>query len=203
MAKQFHKSDIERIVLALNKRYGIAIRSAEFKNTAYSDSSLRDILIQRVSDELSGEWTTEKAMSLLLAGLKKIEINTDHLNSETELNSLIPLHGRRGRIRSWSEACGLQLDVLKPPGVLQGILIFLMFASIPFGIGMDWFFAGVCMLTCLLLILLLGKTASHFKMKTLGQMAEAIAWKNYLTHQKAGARQSRQQIEGAIDELLR
>lgn len=203
MSKEYTRPQIEHILVELNRKFNIALHPADFKNTSYSASSLRDILMQRIGDELSGEWTNEKAMGILKGALEKMGFKSEQLHNEARLDVLFPAQGRRARVRQWSAAAGIELEVLKPNGFLYGLLIFLFFACIPLGIGMDWFFSGVCMASCLLLIFILGKTASNFKMQTLGQMAEAIAWKYYLQQQKEKSNYTPEAVASAVNALVK
>ncbi len=203
MSKEYTKHQIEGIISELNKKFNIALLAEEFKNSDYSASSLRDILVQRIGDELSGEWTTEKAYVILKDALLKLGLQSDMVHMESSLDQLIPRQGRRARVKQWSIEAGIELDILKPNRVLYGILIFLFFVCIPLGIGMDWFFSGVCMLVCLTLIFILGKTANNFNVKTLGQMAESIAWKNYLQQQKEKSNHTPDGVEAAVNALVK
>jgi hypothetical protein len=96
----------------------------------------------------------------------------------------------------------LELDVLKPNSIIYGLLTFLFFAFIPLGIGMDWFFSGIGMAVCAGGIFLLNKTARNFKMDTLGQMAESLAWKLYLQQQKKGTENSKHVVTDRVNRIL-
>lgn len=185
MEELYSPLQIEKAIVRLNAKLNCAVNPSEFSDKPYSKSSLTDLLVQRYNDELSGEWTTEKAFAFLKRGLLKMGLSEASVTNEASLESLIPMENRRERVKEWSLATGLELDVLKPNGIVNGILIFLFFAFIPLGIGMDWFLSGIGMLLCAGGIFLLGKTARNFKMETLGQMSETIAWKLYLQQQKS------------------
>ena len=85
----------------------------------------------------------------------------------------------------------------------SAFLIFCFFVCIPLGIGMDWFFSGIGMAVCASGIFFLNKTARHFKMETLGQMAESIAWKLYLGQQKKGVVVSEHMIHEEVKSAMR
>jgi hypothetical protein len=202
MATLYSAAQIERILADLNKRFNCAIALEEFHDRSYSDSSLSDMLIQRISDELSGEWTTEKAYAVLRRGLITMGVSEKAISMESPLDVLIPREGRRAQVAKWSEHTGLELDVLKPNTILHGALVLMFFIFIPLGFGMDWFVSGVGMLVCAGGIFLLGKNARHFKMKTLGQMAEKIAWSLYLKQQKGMSHVSQQSIAEEVKRAL-
>jgi hypothetical protein len=184
MEELYSPLQIEKVIVRLNGKFNCAVNPSEFNDKSYSKSSLTDLLVQRYSDELSGEWTTEKAFAILKRGLLKMGVSEAFITNDTALETIIPMENRRERVKEWSLASGLELDVLKPNRIVNGALIFLFFAFIPLGIGMDWFLSGIGMLLCAGGIFLLGKTARNFKMETLGQMSESIAWKLYLQQQK-------------------
>jgi hypothetical protein len=96
----------------------------------------------------------------------------------------------------------MELDVLKPNGILNGALIFLFFTCIPIGIGMDWFVSIIGMAVCAAGIYILSKTASNFKMQTVGQLAEAVAWKLYLQQQKSGNSISQESIAAEVEAAI-
>lgn len=202
MVSLYSSSQIEGFLTQLNKRFGCGLSIEEFQHKSFSASSLQDLLVQRISEELSDEWTTEKAYSVLSKGLLNMGIRESELSAEVALERLFPKRGRREQVAKWSHATGLELDVLKPNSILYGLLVFIFFACIPLGFGMDWFFSGMGMLLSAAGIYLLGKTASNFKMHTLGQMAEAIAWRLYLKQQKSGGQVSRQTITEEVQRVL-
>jgi len=203
MSQEYSKLQIESIIAELNKKFNIALNVDDLKNSSYSGSSLRDILVQRIGDELSGEWTTEKAFGILRDALVKLGLGSKEVHMNTNLDQLIPSRRRRSRVKEWSAEAGLELDVLKPNGILYGTLVFLFFTCIPLGIGMDWFISGVGMTICLALLFILGKTGKNFKTTTLGQMAESIAWKNYLRHQKEKPNHSPAAVKAAVGSLVK
>ncbi len=163
---------------------------------------MTDVLVQRYMDELTGEWTTEKAFVLLQNGLLKLGVSAGKIHSDAKLVELIPSDNRRQKIQEWSRESGLELDVLKPNGFLSGMLVFIFFACIPLGIGMDWFVSGIGMVLSAVGIFVLNKTARNFKMETLGQMAEAIAWKLYLGQQKKGDAISVQSVRDEVKRAM-
>ena len=202
MEELYSPRQIEKVIVRLNGKFNCAVSPDEFTDKSYSKSSLTDLLVQRFSDELSGEWTTEKAFAILKRGLLKIGVSEHSITNEASLDMLIPMDNRRKRIQEWSMASGLELDVLKPNGIVNGTLIFLFFAFIPLGIGMDWFISGIGMLLCAGGIFLLGKTARNFKMETLGQMSESLAWKLYLQQQKGSGAASNHEIGEEVKKAM-
>jgi hypothetical protein len=202
MAELYTPSQVEKLIIELNSRLNCSVNATDYMDKSYSESSLADLLVQRYMDELTGEWTTEKAFAMLQNGLLKMGVKATDIHMDAKLNELIPAKDRRGKIREWSGVCGLELDVLKPNGLLNGLLVFLFFAFIPLGIGMDWFFSGIGMAVCAGGIFLLNKTARNFKTETLGQMAESIAWKLYLGQQKKGVHASGQSIEDQVKQAM-
>jgi hypothetical protein len=202
MAELYTPSQIEKLIIELNSRMNCSVNPSDYSEKSYSASSLADLLVQRYMDELTGEWTTEKAFAILQTGLVKMGVRSTDIHMDAKLNELIPASERRGKIREWSKASGLELDVLKPNGLLNGLLVFFFFAFIPLGIGMDWFFSGIGMAMCAGGIFLLNKTAQNFKMETLGQMAESIAWKLYLGQQKKGTPVSMQTVDDEVKRAM-
>ena len=202
MTSTYHPQQVASIISTLNKRFNIAIRSEEFSREEYSASSLRDMLIQRVNDELSGEWTTEKAMSVLRQSWSALTKEVTELPSDKSLEMLLPASNRKAMVKQWSAHSGLELDILRPPRLPQGILIFIVFASIPLGIGMDWFLSGILVAVSLTALWLLNKTASNLKFDTFEEMAEAIAWQYYLKQQKAKGTDTPEGVSAAVRELI-
>ena len=202
MSNLYTPQQIEKILGELNGRFNCAIALEEFRDKSYSTSSLTDLLIQRISDELIGEWTTEKAFSSLKRGMMQAGISSDKISMDARLDELFPRAQRREHLMQLSTATGMPIDVLKPNGLLNGLLVFLFFVCIPFGIGVDWFLSGLGMLLCAAGIFVLGKQAKNFKMDTLGQMAEDIAWRLYLQQQKSSASVSKKTIESEVIKSL-
>lgn len=202
MAKIYTTQQIGPILDALNRRFNCSLELQEFRHSEYSTSSLSDFLVQRITDELTGEWTTERVYATLKRGLMQVGVPDSSISMDASLESLIPRVNRRAQMREWSKASGIELDVLKPNTVLYGTLVLLFFVCIPLGFGMDWFFSGIGMLVCAVGIFLLNKTASNFRMQTLGQMAEAVAWRLYLQQQKNGRVVDTESISVEVQRVL-
>jgi hypothetical protein len=202
MADLYSPHQIEKLITELNTRLNCSVDASDYSDKSYSESSLSDLLAQRYYEELTGEWTTEKAYSQLKNGLLKMGVGESDIHMDTKLNLLLPSAGRRIKVQEWSSKSGLELDVLKPNGILNGLLTFLFFVFIPLGIGMDWFFSGIGMVVCAGGIFLLNKTAKNFKMETLGQLSESIAWKLYLQQQKSGATASMQTVGDEVKRAM-
>jgi len=202
MSKFYSSQQIGVILEVLNRRFNCSIDPKEFHSVDYSSSSLHDILVQRISDEISGEWTTERAYAVLKGALKHMGLQESEISVETPLDNFIPRANRRGRVTEWSRVSGISLDVLKPNSILYGISVVLFFAFIPLGIGMDWFLSAIGMLLCAGSIFLLNKTASNFKFQTLGQLAEAVAWKQYLQQQKNKSNTNTEIIAQEVQRVL-
>jgi len=67
---------------------------------------------------------------------------------------------------------------------------------------MDWFLSGILMVSSLSALWILNKTAIQLKYNTFEEMAEAIAWQNYLQQQKGKADHTPEGIEAAMRELI-
>jgi hypothetical protein len=61
MSELYTPHQIEKVIDELNKHFECSVSKSEFSDKSYSGSSLTDLLIQRYIDEISDEWTTEKA----------------------------------------------------------------------------------------------------------------------------------------------
>jgi hypothetical protein len=105
-------------------------------------------------------------------------------------------------VKQWSVKAGIELDILRPARLPQGLLIFIVFVSIPLGIGMDWFLSGILIVSSLSALWILNKTAIQLKYNTFEEMAEAIAWQNYLQQQKGKADHTPEGVEAAMRELI-
>ena len=202
MTELYSPQQTEKLITLLNERLNCSVNAIDYSEKSYSASSLADLLIQRYLDELTGEWTTEKAFGQLQNGLLKLGLNSTDLHMDAKLNDLIPANGRRQKVQEWAKLSGIELDILKPNGFLNGLLTFLFFVFIPLGIGLDWFFSGIGMAVCAGGIYLLNKTASNFRTETLGQMAESVAWKLYLQQQKSDAKVLAQKVDAEVKRVM-
>lgn len=185
MSETLTQLQLKEIIANLNREFGVHLLSEDFRSTNYSLSSLRDILVQKISDELNGEWTTDMAFHKIKTAISHIVGKDEaYITQETELDQLFPSSNRRKQVNDLSEKLGFKLDILKPNGIIYGFFIFLFFACIPIGIGMDWFLSGIGMIVCAIIIFILGKTGNTFRMKTVGHLADHLAWKNYLKQKR-------------------
>jgi hypothetical protein len=203
MSDSISKIQVAEAIAKLNSHFNIHMPVEEFKSQEYSRSSIRDILIQKVMDEVSGEWTADMAFRKIRSSAARVmNKSAESITADTLLDELIPSENRKEKIKAMSEEIGIPLEVLKPNSKIYGTLIFLFFACIPFAIGMDWFVSGIAMIVILILIYILGKTGNHFNMKTVGQMADVIAWKNYLQQQKVNSPVSEDDIRKKVEEVI-
>lgn len=181
MSENLTHAQLTGIITKINSSFGVQLNAEDFRSDAYSISSLQDMLVQKISDELNDEWTTDKAFHKLRVAISSLlSIDPNSLTLETELSALFPKDNRKKQMTALGDKLGFVLEVLKPNSVIYGIFIFLFFACIPFGIGMDWFLSGICLVIFGVIIFILGKAGNTFKMKTVGDLADHIAWKNYL-----------------------
>jgi len=203
MANTLSHEQLAGVITKVNSSLNVNLDVEDFKAANYSESSLQDILVSKVADELRGEWTTDMAFHKLRTAISKIRgTSPASITQDTELAQIFPKPGRKAQMKKLDEAMGFPLDILKPNSAVYGILIFLFFACIPFGIGMDWFFSGIAMLVIALLLFILGKTGSDFKMKTVGHLADHLAWKNYLKQKKGASAFSDDEIKRKVDAIL-
>lgn len=203
MSDSISKIQVAEAIAKLNSHFNIQLPMEEFRSQEYSRSSIRDILIQKVMDEVSGEWTADIAFRKIRSSAARVmNQQPESITVDTLLDELIPSNGRKEKIKAISDDIGVPLDVLKPNSKIYGFLIFLFFACIPIAIGMDWFLSGIAMVVILILIYILSKTGNHFKMKTFGQMADVIAWRNYLQQQKGITQVNENDIRKKVEEVI-
>ena len=197
------KDHLTALIERVNTRWNVHINSDDFKSANYSASSLTDILVQKVTDELNGTWSTDIAFNKLKSAISKaLNIPPTSITEDTELNQLFPPDQRKSQLAKVNEAMGIQMDILKPNGTIYGILIALFFAGIPFSIGFDWFIGGISMIITGLLIYILSKTGNTFRIKTIGHLADQLSWKNYLAQKADHIPVEATDIRKGITELI-
>ncbi len=203
MSESLSHSQLKEKISLLNQSFGVNIDAEDFKAENYSSSSVVDLLVQKITEELSGEWTSDMAFHKLRSAISEITTTLPtSITLESELNTLLPKSGRKQKMKQLEEKLGFKIDILKPNAALYGIFILLFFACIPVGIGMDWFLSGICMIVFGVIIYVLGKTGNNFRMKTVGQLADFLAWKNYLV-QKQGLQQiNTAEVQSKVDALI-
>jgi hypothetical protein len=183
MSQELSHEQLQGIIGKLNTNLKVSLLEEDFKARSYSLSSLEDLLAQKITDELNGEWTSDMAFHKIRKAISKITQAKD-ITLDSDLNALFPSSSRKQQVKLLGEELGFPIDILKPNGFIYGFFIFIFFACIPVGIGMDWFLAGIVMLCCALVIYILGKTGNQFKVKTVGHLADHLAWKNYLRQKR-------------------
>lgn len=204
MAEQITKSQVDQLIGKINQSLSVSLNPEDFKSAAYSESSLTDLFVQKIVDELNGDWTSDMAYHKLRSAVLAVTGRpASDIHQDTDLSLIFPSSGRKASVAQLSEHMGVPLQILKPNRFLYGLFIFLFFASIPFGIGMDWFLSGCVMIASLAAIFILGKTGNNFRVKTLGQMADELAWKNYLRQSKDAARVDESEIRKKVESLLK
>lgn len=203
MSDSLDKTQLAQIIAQVNKEFGVQLHIDQFNSQNYSMSSIREILAQRIAEALNDDWTIDKSFGILQKNLASITgVNPATITQESELETLLPKSERKAIIKKLEAGTGLKLEILKPNSVIYGILIFLFFACIPFGIGMDWFLSGIVMIATAILIFIVTKTGNDLKYKTLGQWAERVTWDNYLKSKKDRLTLDDSQIAARLEKLL-
>jgi len=203
MSDSISQDQLQQVIANVNRELKVNINPEDFKSTSYSASSLKDILIQKTADELNGEWTTDMAFHKLKAAISQVAgVAPSTITDETELDKLFPSNTRKAQVAKLNDAMGFKMDILKPNGMLYGILLVLFFSGIPVSLGLSWFIGGITMLVSGLLIYILGKTGNTFKVKTVGHLADHLAWKNYLKQKRDHVPVSEEEIRTKVERLL-
>ena len=203
MADSLNKNQLSQIIAKVNHEFGVQLHTDQFTSTNYSMSSIREILAQRIAETQNDEWTIDKSFVLLQKNIASIKgIAENSITQDSALETLLPKGERKSTLKKLEANTGLKLEILKPNSVMYGILIFLFFACIPFGIGMDWFLSGMVMAVTALLIFILGKTGNELKYKTLGQWAERVTWDNYLKSKKDRLTLDDSQIAAKLEKMI-
>lgn len=187
----------------MNQAFSVNVDAEDFKSENYSTSSVKELLMQKITEELSGEWTSDMAFHKLRGAIAEITSTPPaSITLDSELNTLLPKSGRKKNLTQLENKLGFKMDILKPNSALYGTFILLFFACIPVGIGMDWFLSGICMIVFGVIIYVLGKTGNNFRMKTVGQLADFLAWKNYLVQKRGMKEVNTSEIQSKVDALI-
>lgn len=203
MADNISQDQLQQVIAKVNRELNVNINAEDFKSASYSVSSLKDILVQKTADELNGAWTTDMAFHKLRAAISQVKgMPPSSITDETELDQLFPASGRKAQVAKLNDAMGIQPDILKPNGVLYGILIVIFFACIPFSFAFDWFIGGIVMVVSGILIYAVSKTGNNFKVKTVGHLADHLAWRNYLKQKRDYVPVSEEEIRRKVEGLI-
>lgn len=202
MKETIQQEEIGSLINKLNSELNVHLSAEDFKSAGYSKSSLTDILAQKIQDEKNGDWTADVAFHKLRAAIVKVRgVNAQEVQLETDLKVLFPSAGRKKTLDAVGKELGFELKILKPNTGLYGFFIFAFFAGIPlFSIG--WFPALITMAVSAITIVILTKTASQFRMKTVGLLADHLAWKNYLKENNKNTVPDKSEIVRSVETLL-
>jgi hypothetical protein len=204
MSSEIQHAQLGPIIDKINQHFGIQLQLQQFSAPQYSASSLEDVLVQKIVEAQSGDWTTEMALALLTqaiaqhTGKKNSEMDADSL-----LDQLIPRANRKATIARMSQDIGVPLDILRPSPILNGLFILIFFSCIPMGVGFSYFAAIITAAVSAGVLYILNKTANDFKVKTLGAWADQLAWKNYLKDAKKGGEFSHEELRQTIGPWIR
>lgn len=203
MADTFTKEQVDALIAQINQQLKVHVNPDDFKSASYSASSLKDLVVQKIVDELNGEWTSDMVFHKLKNAIAKVKnVVPSTLTNETLLEEIFPKENRKELVAKVNAEMGIDLDILKPNGVLYGILLVIFFACIPFSIAFDWFIGGITMAVSAILIYILSKTGNSFRIKTLGHLADELAWKNYLKQKKGFEPVTENDIRKKVDAIL-
>jgi hypothetical protein len=203
MADTFTKQQVESLIAKVNQQLNVHVNPEDFKSASYSASSLKDLIVQKIVDELNGEWTADMAFHKAKNAIAKVKnISPSTLSDESSLEELFPKENRKELVSKVNAEMGIQMDILKPNGVLYGILLVIFFACIPFSFAFDWFIGSITMVVAAILIYILTKTGNSFRLKTLGHLADHLAWRNYLKQKKGFEPVSESDIRSKVEAII-
>jgi hypothetical protein len=204
MSTEIQHSQLAPLLDKINAHFSIQLSPAQFTAPNYSASSLEDILVQKIVDAQTGDWTTEMAMDLLTHAIEKTTgTPRDSMHNESLLNELIPRANRKETIAKMSAQMGVPLDILRPNAILNGTFILIFFSCIPMGIGLSYFAAAITALVSGTVLYILHKTGKDFKVRTLVAWADQLAWKNYLKDAKKGGDFTHEELRKTIGPWIR
>ncbi|MEN9639653.1 MAG: hypothetical protein RLZZ262_1522 [Bacteroidota bacterium] len=199
MSSEIQHAQIGPIIEKINQHFGIRLTVNQFNAPQYSASSLEDVLVQKIVEAQTGDWTTEMAMDRLTQAISKhTGKNATEIDADSNLAQLIPSSKRKETIAKMSADMGVPLEVLRPNPILNGIFILIFFSSIPMAVGFSWFSAIITASISAVILFILNKTGNDFKVKTLGAWADQLAWKNYLKDAKKGGEFSHDELRNTI-----
>lgn len=203
MSEIIQQSEIKSIVEKANAAFEVHLNTEDFKSASYSASSLIDIMAQKIQDEKSGDWTADVAFHKLRKAIVKVNgVAADSITVETDLNTLFPAKTRKAKMKEMENEMGVSMEILRPNSAIYGTFIFLFFAGIPlFSLG--WFPAVLTMVVSGLVIYFLAKSANNFKMKTVGLLADHLAWKNYLKDKQRTLQFSREDAIKQLESIIK
>lgn len=204
MADTISQEQLQQIIATVNRELKVNLLAEDFKSASYSASSFKDLVIQKVADELNGEWTTDMAFHKLKAAISQVVgVPSMAITEDSELDKLFPSSNRKVQVAKLNDAMGFRMDILKPNGALYGVALFVFFTGIPVSIGLSWFIGGIAMIVSGILIFILNKTGNTFKVKTVGHLADHLAWKNYLKQKRDHTSVSEEEIRMKIERLIK
>ncbi|MFN0030890.1 MAG: hypothetical protein ACKVOR_01880 [Flavobacteriales bacterium] len=202
MNEQIENDQLHGMLQQVNNALDVNLSAEDFKSASYSVGSLVDIVVQKIQDEKSGDWTADVAYHKLRKALMQVcGSDANGLTHDTQLHELMPPANRRAKVKELEQALGVPVNILRPNNALYGTFIFLFFAGIPvFSLG--WFPAVLTMVISGIVIFILSKTANNFKMKTVGLLADHLAWKNYLKDKQRGADFNREDTKSKVLSII-
>jgi len=163
-----------------------------------------ELLTDIISHQLNIGWTTDTALKKLKrhsAEILKIDPNT--ITGDSELNRLFPLNNRRNLINKLNKSLGHKMDILRPKKVMSLIVIIVFISVIPLSMIYNWKVGFLILVMAIFLFSVLRKTANSFIHKTVGNLADSLAWNDYLSKKNNPAITSREVIQKRLKPLYK
>jgi hypothetical protein len=199
MSSEIQHANLSVILEKVNAHFGIHLSPTQFTAPMYSASSLEDILVQKIVDAQSGDWTTEMARDMIINAIAQTTgVPKQQLNGDSLLEEIIPKTNRKETIAKMSVQIGVPLDILRPNPIFNGVFVLIFFSCIPMAIGLSQFAAAITALVSGGVLYVLHKTGNSFKVKTLEAWADQLAWKNYLKDAKKGGDFTHEELRKTI-----
>ena len=196
----FRKGEIEDInyfLVNVEKSFGIKFCKTELDHIV-TYGELCDHIANKIQLDHSEDCTTQQAFYKLRNAISsKFGIDNKAISAGTPLVGLFPRYNRRAKITELERCLGFELNIFRPPHLVNMALLVLCLASLV-GLYFNWQIGVLGFFSSIGGLVIAYKIGIEFEVQTVGELAKKMARENYLKSRRNSKTFNKNEIEKVL-----
>lgn len=195
--KNIDTEDIEDLLIKIESSFDIKFVDNEL---AYiiTFGQLCDHIADKIQLENSDDCTSQQVFYKLREAISTtLQLDKKSISIDSPLINFLPRKSRRMRTKKLEKHLGFELNILRPPHSVIGVLIIILLASI-IGLFVNWQIGLLGLVVAISGLRIAKRTGNELDLKTVGQVAEKMTRENYLRSRRNPSTFNKKEIEKVL-----
>lgn len=195
--KNIDTEDIEDLLIRIESSFDIKFVDNEL---AYiiTFGQLCDHIADKIQLENSDDCTSQQVFYKLREAISTtLQLDKKSISIDSPLINFLPRKSRRMRTKKLEKHLGFELNILRPPDSVIGVLIIILLASI-IGLFVNWQIGLLGLVVAISGLRIAQRTGNELDLKTVGQIAEKMTRENYLKSRRNPSTFNKKEIEKVL-----